>query len=155
MSTQDFSISFLVDQTPEEAFEAINNVRAWWIDEIEGSSEKLGDEFEVHFWDIHHSRQKLVEFIPAKKVTWLVIESQLNFLKDKTEWTGTKIVFDISEKDGKTQVSFTHQGLVPKIECYRDCSNAWSDYINKSLFSLITTGKGQPTSMKKEKNQEA
>jgi hypothetical protein len=155
MNTQDFSVSFLVDQTPEEVFKAIINVRGWWIDEIDGNSEELDDEFEVHFWDIHHSRQKLVELVPGKKVVWLVTKSQLNFLKDKSEWTGTKIIFDIAKKDGKTQMTFTHHGLVPAIECYRDCSPAWTGYISKSLFNLITTGKGEPTSMKAEKSQEA
>ena len=60
------------------------------------------------------------------------------------EWTGTKISFEISNKDRKTRVVFTHLGLVPKIECYRACSNAWSDYLNNSLRNLIITGKGQP-----------
>jgi hypothetical protein len=29
-----------VKQTPEEAFTAINNVRGWWSEEIEGGTEK-------------------------------------------------------------------------------------------------------------------
>jgi len=34
---------------------------------------------------------------------------------------------------------------VPTYECYDVCNDAWSNYINNSLHSLITTGKGQPT----------
>jgi hypothetical protein len=34
--------------------------------------------------------------------------------------------------------------LVPAFACYGDCSDAWGFYINDSLRSLITTGKGQP-----------
>jgi hypothetical protein len=67
----------------------------------------------------------------------------LNFVKDKTEWTGTKISFDISKKDDKTLIRFTHSGLVPKFECYNACSNAWTDIIRQSLYSFITTGKGK------------
>jgi hypothetical protein len=40
-----------------------------------------------------------------------------------------------------TQLRFTHHGLVPAIECYKDCSNAWGQLIQQSLFSLMTTGK--------------
>lgn len=148
MATQDFTVTFLVDQTPEEVFNAINNVRGWWIDEIEGNSEKLNNEFAVRFADIHYSKQKLIESIPSSKIVWLVTESQLNFLQDKQEWNGTKITFDITKKGDQTEVRFTHIGLVPKIQCYNDCSNAWQDYISNSLFSLITTGKGQPYKVK-------
>jgi hypothetical protein len=30
MKDQRFSTSFAIDQTPEEVFEAIKNVRRWW-----------------------------------------------------------------------------------------------------------------------------
>ncbi len=139
----DFTTIILVDQTPEEVFNAVNNVRGWWQGEIEGGTTKQGDEFIYRMKEFHFSKQKVVELIPGKKIVWLVTESQLNFTRDKSEWTGTTISFDISEINNKTQLRFTHQGLVPKIECYGDCSNAWSQLIQQSLFSLITTGKGR------------
>jgi hypothetical protein len=143
MAKTDFTTTILVDETPKEAFDAINNVKAWWQGEIKGKSAKLNDEFSYRMEDFHYSKQKLVEFVPNKKVVWLITNSKLTFTKDKSEWTGTKIIFAISKVKNKTQVRFTHSGLVPKFECYGDCSNAWTQLVGKSLFSLITTGKGK------------
>ena len=141
---QDFTTTFSVDQTPQEVFDAINNVRGWWSEEIDGSTDKLGAEFKFHSKDLHYSTQKITALIPGKRVAWHVLDSRINFVKDKAEWEGTEIVFEISRKDDKTELRFTHFGLVPAIECYGGCSGAWGFYINDSLRSLITTGKGQP-----------
>lgn len=48
MTKSDFTTTLLVDQTPEEVFNAINNARGWCPEEIEGSAEKLNDEFTYH-----------------------------------------------------------------------------------------------------------
>ena len=135
----------MTNATAQEAFNSINKVTKWWTENLEGSSQKLNDEFTVRFDDVHVSTQKLVEVIPNKKAVWLVTDSALNFVKDKQEWTGTKISFEIFEKDNETEIRFTHLGLVPKYECFEACSNAWSEYIQQSLLNLITEGKGQPT----------
>jgi uncharacterized protein YndB with AHSA1/START domain len=144
MKKKDFSTTFLVDQSPEEVFDAIKNVPGWWSEEIDGSTDKLGAEFKFHYKDFHRSTQKITEFVPGKKVVWHVSEAKLNFVKNKTEWTGTDVVFEINRKGKKTELRFTHVGLVPAFECYGDCSGAWGLYINDSLRSLITKGKGQP-----------
>jgi hypothetical protein len=142
MNNQNFTATFTVDQTPEEVFAAINNVRAWWSGEIEGSTDKLGDEFTYRYEAVHRSKQRITESIPGKRVVWHVLDGYLGFTRDKTEWTGTDITFDISRRGDKTEVRFTHVGLVPEFECFDNCSNAWGFYINGSLRSLITTGKG-------------
>jgi hypothetical protein len=120
MKHQNFTTTFSVHQTPQEAFAAINNVRGWWSGQIEGDTHKPGAEF------------------------WRVVDSHLSFLKDKSEWNGSDIIFEISEKEGKTEVRFTHLGLVPEYECYGNCSNAWGMLINGNLRQLITMGKSQP-----------
>ena len=142
--SQDFTRTFTVDQSPQEVFAAINNVRGWWSEAIEGDTDKLGAVFYYHFKDIHRCQLKIIEFIPNKKVVWHVLDNYFNFTQDKTEWTNTKISFEISKKGDKSEVRFTHMGLVPLYECYDVCSDGWSTYINGSLRSLITTGKGQP-----------
>lgn len=143
MATTDFTTTILVDQTPKQVFDAINNVSAWWQGEVLGESKNLNDEFTYRFGSFHFSKQKLIEVIPEKKVVWLIIDSQLDFVKDKKEWNNTRIIFEIIPRGAKTELKFTHSGLVPKIECYGDCSNAWTQLVQQSLLSLILTGKGK------------
>jgi hypothetical protein len=145
MKTSDYTTAILVDQTPEEAFAAINNVRGWWSGEVKGNTDKPGGEFTYRVPDMHFSRQKITEFVPGKKVVWHVSDASLSFVKDKDEWKGTDIVFDISKKGNKTEVRFMHKGLVPSFECYDDCSTGWGMLIDRNLRELIATGKDQPS----------
>jgi len=142
--TRSFTTSFTVDQSPGEAFAAINNVRAWWSGEIDGVTDQLGAEFTYRYEDVHFSKQQITELVSDQKVVWHVEDSFLSFVRDTTEWNETEITFEVSRKGAQTEVRFTHQGLVPTIECFNDCSNAWGFYVNESLRSLITTGKGRP-----------
>lgn len=94
----------------------------------------LGDEFIFKAGDgVHYSKQKLVELVPNKKIAWLVTDSELSFLQQKDEWTGTKLIFEISTTGVNTQVKFTHEGLTPTSECYDACAPAWTQYIQNKL----------------------
>ncbi len=149
MENQNFTSAILVDQSPKEVFNAITNVRGWWSEEVKGNAEKLDDEFTYRYQDVHTCRMKLIEVAPDKKIVWLVLDNFFSFTIDKSEWIGTNIIFEISKHGNKTELLFTHQGLVPEYECYNACVNGWTQYIQQSLLSLIATGKGQPNAIEK------
>jgi hypothetical protein len=153
MKTTDFTTTLWVSQSPEEVFHAINNVRGWWSEEIEGGTTQLQDVFDYHYEDVHRCKMKLIEVVPFKKVTWLVLENYFKFTQDKSEWIGTKIHFEISEKNNKTELKFTHEGLVPSYECYEICKDAWTNYIQDSLGNLIVKGKGSPNAKGKPQTE--
>lgn len=144
MNNKSFTTSFFVDQTPQEVFEAVSNVRGWWSEAIEGHTDRPGATFHYHFKDIHRCELRIDEFKPNQKVVWHVVDNFFGFTQDSSEWKDTHIIFDIAEKDGKTELRFTHAGLVPEYECYNVCMDGWNTYVNGSLRSLITTGKGKP-----------
>lgn len=144
MKNQDYTTRITVDATPREAFECINSVTKWWTENLEGRSQKPEDEFTVRFGTTWKTF-KITEVVPDKKVVWQVKDCYMPWNNDKTEWTGTKISFEITEENHKTQIRFTHIGLIPAMECFGACSNAWAEYIQESLLLLVNTGKGKPT----------
>src|SRR5688572_14156124 len=148
MSAQNYSTSFTIDQTPEEVFDAINNVRGWWSQATEGDTDKLNAVFYYHYQTVHRCTIKITELVPGKRIVWRVLHNDFDFIADKTEWQNTDVVFEIARQGGeqgaKTELRFTHVGLVPAYECYGLCVDAWGSYITGSLRDLITTGKGRP-----------
>jgi hypothetical protein len=138
---KNYSAIVEVAKTAKDVLIAITDVTNWWSKDFEGKSNKLDDEFIINHLNQHYSKQKLVEVIPYKKIVWLVTESNLNWIKKhKDEWTGTKMIFDITDKGDKTILHFTHEGLTPEKECYRMCAKGWTMIITDWLFHLITSG---------------
>jgi len=145
MDTSSFTLTLLTEQSPDAVFQAVTKVRDWWsgyyAEEITGGTEKLGDEFSFRAGDgVHYSKQQLIEVIPGQKIVWLITESNLSFADPADEWTGTRVIFDISGKGSKTQLTFTHQGLTPAFECYESCAPAWTQYLENKLLPLINKG---------------
>ncbi len=143
-TSHDYATAFTVEQSPEEVFAAILDVRAWWTGEIEGITDETGAEFTYRHPPQHHSVQRVVAVEPGRRVVWQVTDSHLSFVSEPDEWTGSEIVFEIAPVSGGTELRFTHVGLVPDVECYGACSVGWTHYVGGSLRSLITTGVGLP-----------
>ena len=135
--------TIMVNASPEEAMKKISQVSGWWAKKFIGNAEKLNDKFSVHFGDTFVDFQ-ISELIPDKKVVWRVTDCNLHWIKTKKEWNGTQVVFEISPENNKTKIDFTHIGLVPGVECYKDCEVGWDGHIKNSLVNFINEGKGQP-----------
>jgi hypothetical protein len=134
MTNQNFQYSFITSKNISEVFAYVINPKNWWIglfgETIEGKSKVINDEFSFRAGDgVHYSNQKLIELVADTKIVWLVTESNLSFLKNTNEWAGTKICFNVEKVGDKTKMTFTHDGLIPQIECYGGCSGAWTQYL--------------------------
>jgi len=143
MKTESYTISYVVDQSPQEVFDAINNVRGWWSGEIDGRTDKLGAEFTYH--------TRTCTAPPRRSPSWCRARSRLahrgqphQFREGQGEWNGTDVVFEIAKKGAKTELRFTHVGLVAGHRMLWKMRWRLGFYINESLRNLITTGKGDP-----------
>jgi hypothetical protein len=143
MEKNDFNCSITAKISASEAIKNISNVSAWWGVAFTGSAEKQNDEFTVKMGGDSFFNFTVTELIPGKRVVWLVTDCYMPWYSDKTEWTNTKLIFDVVEDDGVTALRFTHEGLTPNVECYKDCEPGWTHWIRTSLFSYITTGEGK------------
>ncbi|MEI8280637.1 MAG: SRPBCC domain-containing protein [Bacteroidota bacterium] len=143
MKQQDYNSGFVANCTAHEAIDKISQVDKWWGADVEGSSKNLNDVFTIHFGDTFVTF-KIMELLPQKKVVWYVTDSFIPSLADKTEWSDTQVQFEVFAKDGATELSVTHVGLVPDVECYDMCSKGWDFFIKESLRKFIVEGKGEP-----------
>lgn len=143
MENQDYTCSVEVAVPPVEAFNRINNVQAWWAENFEGGSTRQGDTFTVRFGETYGTF-RISEMLPGQKVVWFTEDSYLYFLKNKLEWVGTSIVWEISPCGDGSIVKMTHKGLIPGMECFNDCQKGWNFYIKESLYDLLTKDDGKP-----------
>ena len=127
----------------DKAFDGIGHIADWWAKNTKGNSQILGGVFTVRFGETF-VKFKVAEYQPDHKITWDVTDCYLHWLDDKSEWKNTSIHWDLINTGDATKISFTHKGLVPEIECYKDCVKGWDQYVLGSLPRLLTTGKGSP-----------
>ena len=138
----DLKIVINSKKSPSEVFNAINDVAGWWIGDVEGNADKIGSVFRYSYKTFHNTTQKVMELVPGKRIVWEVTKSSINFVKDKNEWRGTKLIFELKAIKEGTEIHFTHEGLTPQIECFENCSAGWEFYIHKSLKNFIEKGEG-------------
>jgi hypothetical protein len=142
MNHENFNCSTSAKISAGEAIKRISKVPEWWGVGFEGRAEKQGDNFVIKMGGESFFNVTVSEIIPEKRVVWSVTDCLMPWYSDKNEWTGTRMIFDLSEKNGETTVNFTHEGLTPEVECYKDCKPGWTHWITNSLFSYFTTGNG-------------
>lgn len=147
MKEQYYQSSFTANVSPREALEKITRVSEWWGTHFEGKSQELNDVFTVRFpggdsgGDMY--RAKVAEILP-EKIIWEFIDTYQGWVKNPTEWVGTKILWEvIPQKDG-VEVKMTHVGLAPELECFGECTKAWNYLMQESLSQFLNEGKGRP-----------
>lgn len=151
-ATSDYTCSITAPISAKDALDKIARVSEWWAKNFEGSARARGDTFTVRFGDVASIRSgggtfvdfKISEVMPDHRVVWLVTACHLPWLKDKTEWNGTRVVWHLSTSNGTTTIRMTHEGLTPTVECYGACEQGWNGHIQKSLRQLLEGGTGTP-----------
>lgn len=106
-----YSVSIDVTISRDQVFShLIHDIPKFWPEDFKGESSKLNDEFIFTSEGGHYSKNKIAELVPNEKVVWLVTESIRP--TDNFDWTGTKMIFELSPLDNGTQIEFTYDGFI-------------------------------------------
>lgn len=143
MKQQNYQSSITTNMNAEGVYNNIARVNEWWAKNFEGSALNLGDSFTVKFGTTWVNFE-ITAAQPNEKIVWKVIDCFLPWLKDKTEWNNTEIIWEMENHNGVTTVQMTHKGLSPVVECFETCQKGWNEYISGSLFKLLNEGVGMP-----------
>lgn len=146
MNPRNYHCTITAPVTPAGAFEKICRVGDWWAVNFKGDAQKLNDRFTVHFARTTWSLMEIVEVEADQYIMWKVVDCRLPIFKDPLVWMNNFIAWEIRPEGPLTQITMTHIGLFPGVECYEDCCKGWNFYIRESLLKLLTEGKGLPGS---------
>lgn len=134
-TTAKYTVSIKVSKSPNVVFNhIIHDIPKFWPEEFEGESSKLYDEFIFRSGDSHYSKNKVVEFLPNKKVVWLVTKSIRK--QDYFDWTGTKMIFELTAEGEHSLLKYTYDGLVLENETDR-LTRICDFVIKEKLYNLI------------------
>lgn len=140
---QDYRSTISAHISSEDAFNRIARVSEWWTQHVSGTAQKVGDTFKVD-WGQTWVAFEIAQSVPFERTIWRVTDCHLHWLKDKSEWKGTELVWDVKSDKGTTIVTLTHAGLTPAVECFGACEAGWNFYFGKSLAQFLTQGLGLP-----------
>jgi hypothetical protein len=132
-----YTVEIEVARSLNYVFDHVIDVSKWWPEEFDGESIRLNSEFVFTTGDSHYSKNKVVEFVPDKKVAWLTTESKRN--TDDFDWTGTKFIFEFAPKRDNTLVRFTYDGVVFENE-YDRLVQICDMTIKEMLYNFVING---------------
>ena len=143
---ENFEKRMMFQQPATTIYNALTTgINKWWTEMFEGKSNEQGEAFTIRFGANVFKTMVVEELDQDKKVTWTVSSSLIDIpnLINKTEWIGTKVQWNIVQRENQTELHLTHQGLTPQIECYTICASGWQIF-TESLADYINTGVGKP-----------
>ena len=138
---KDYTATITSSLSAEVVYKAITEEMSDWWTSMSGKFLKTGDKAKTDFGGKSYwSFESTVMDEPSRiELTCHDANHIHEGLSDhiRTEWLGTKLLFEITEEDGKTRIDFTHEGLTPRLECFEVCKAGLDHYFLGSLKSYL------------------
>ena len=142
MRTENYCKKMNIDASAKRLFDAFSKeLGDWWGNSHEGVSQ-IGDTMTIGFeenpsqWVFE--AQELME---GKRIVLkcLLSDHQHEGLPGtiQQEWKGSQLIWEFKPIDGMTEVSFTHLGLTPELECFNVCEQGWDHYLGEGITRYL------------------
>ncbi len=135
-----YTVSIEFAKSTNSVFDHLIELSKWWPEEFVGEKINLHTEFIFKIGDEHFSKNKVVEFVPDKKLVWLTTESNRN--ADGYDWSGTKFIFELTPTGDNTALRFTYDGVVLESESER-LVQVCDMCIKELLYNFVVNGKAK------------
>ncbi len=110
-----------IDAPPEKVFEAITTqtgLRGWWTADSMAEP-RVGSVAVFGFYNRRLLfRMRIEKLTPGKKVVWTC-------LGENDEWKGTRLIWQISQKEGTTVLRFVHGDWRSTSGYFAYCNSTW------------------------------
>ena len=105
-----------------QAITSQEGLSKWWMKDCTAKPE-IGFINEFRAEDIFINKMQNIELVENEKVVW-------NCLNENDDWTNTKVIFEISNKDDQhVQLDFRHTGYLEANGIYATCNYHWARHL--------------------------
>ncbi len=136
---QNYRATISAPVSPDSARAAIfDEMHLWWTDRTERAPSGVT----VRFNRSHAS----FAFDPQNPLIWRCTDANMIIenVADSTEWTGTRLLWEISPTDTGCTVTLEHEGLNDTLACLDVCTRGWQHFFETSLLAHLTGGTPAP-----------
>jgi Activator of Hsp90 ATPase homolog 1-like protein len=129
----DIKHAIQIDAPPNRVFPLVasaDGFKQWWAADVSGND--AAGPIELGFFNrstVYRLRSN--ESTKPQHASWLCESGK--------EWSGTRLLFDLTEQNGKTQLRFTHADWAAETEYFTSCNTTWGEL----MFRLKAAAEGK------------
>lgn len=140
---RNYQEKIVVSASPEAGFAAVaTQMNQWWTTSVEGRLAKVGDKLTVRFPpDFGHWTFEAMSLVPGRLIEMICIDAHHKVegqpKEIDREWLGTRIIWQFDRIGEKTEITLTHDGLTPQLNCWDICLDGWNHFFKTSLRAFL------------------
>ncbi len=141
----DYRASIDTKASVEASYKAIAEEMSVWWTTMSGQFLKVGDEAQTDFGGASYWRFKAQTLDKPNRIELRCCEAR--HIHDglpetiREEWLNTVLQFDILKTETGSNITLTHQGLKPELQCFGVCKAGWDHYFKGSLLKYLNDSK--------------